>query len=166
MAEDKFISGEEFKSLRQNNSQNNNIVYNKRILLIIGALIYTIVIFYIGSAYENHHNKSIATTTTTKSGLNSPFGRGGGFSANRIFGTVTAIGTSSITVSNPRTDSTSTINITSATTITENQQTIALSSINVGQTIMISLDPTNTSNAVSVTVVELSSTSPSTDSSL
>ncbi|HUC95372.1 MAG TPA: hypothetical protein VMR76_00245 [Candidatus Saccharimonadia bacterium] len=167
MAEkDDFISGEDFKSLNYQKGKNNGS-YNKIILLAVGLVIYSVLLFYLGTVYQNHHNKTLATTSTTINGNNrSPFGSNGGgrFGANRLFGDVTAIGSSSITVSNTRTNTSSTINITSSTTITENQQSISLSSISVGQTVIIALDPSNTNNATSLTVVNFSGPSQSSSS--
>ena len=158
MEDDKFISGEEFKALKaKKTSPKNNQQYNKQILFVIVAIIYSVIIFYLGVTYQKHHAKSISTTTTS----NVPGGRFGGFGggnfANRVFGTVSAINSTSITVQNSRTNATSTLTINSSTTITQNQQTISASSITVGETVVISLNSSDKTIASSIAVVNLPS---------
>src|SRR5665213_1679175 len=156
MEEDKFISGEQYQVLKTKKPSKNTGLNNKIVLIVIGALAYSVIIFYIGVAYQKHHNKTpVAATTKTTNGQFGNFGGRGGNFADRLFGSVTAISPTSITVANSQTNSNTTVAINSSTTITNNQQTVSESSISDGQQVMVALDPSNTSVANSITVVNL-----------
>jgi hypothetical protein len=155
MEEDKFISGEQYQALKTKKPSKNSGLNNKIVLIIIAVLAYSVIIFYIGIAYQKHHNKTPIATVKTTNGQFGNFGGQGGNFADRLFGSVTTVSPTSITVANPRTGSTTTVTINSSTTITDNQQTVSESSISDGLEVMIALDPSNTSVANSITVVNL-----------
>jgi hypothetical protein len=161
MEEDKFISGEQYQATKTKKPTKNSGPNNKIVLIVIAILAYSVIIFYIGIAYQKHHNKTpVAANKTTNGQFGGQFGGRGGSFANRLFGSVTAVSPTSITVTNSRTNSSTTVTINSTTTITNNQQTVSVSSITVGEEVMIALDPSNTSVATSITVVNLQSPSP------
>jgi hypothetical protein len=157
MEEEKYVSGEEFRALKTKKNSGNSGQYNKKVLLIVAAVAYSVIIFYLGITYQKNNTKSIAKTAASQFGGFA--GRGGANFANRLFGTVTAISSSSISVNNTRTNSTTTVAINSNTQITSNQQTISASDITVGEDVMVALDPSNTSIATSITVVTPPTTS-------
>jgi hypothetical protein len=164
MAEEKFISGEEFKTLKSKNIKNtSNDQNNKKILWGVAAVAYTLVVFFIGVSFQKGQSKTIAASTTNTQG--GGFGGGRGGFANRLFGTVTAVSPTSITVQNARTGGSTTVTITSSTTVSANQQTVSISSIAVGNTVMIALNPSNTSAANSISIVSSPPTSSTSGSS-
>ena len=156
MEEEKYISGEQFNVLKakRNSSKQPNPKLNLRTILIIAAIIWTVAVFFIGVAYQKHNTKTTASTSTTKTLPGGRFGGfGGGNFANRTFGTVSAISATSITVENPRTNSSSTLTINSSTTFTENGQTVSPSSVAVGDTVSITLDSSDKTIASSIMVL-------------
>lgn len=103
--------------------------------------------FVIGIVYQKGHQKS---TTSSTNG----FSRSGGFNrANRgVIGTVSAISSSSISVNDERSGSTVTLAITSSTQITDNGQTTSASDIQTGDTVFVTKDSSNASQAARILV--------------
>ena len=167
MAEEKYVSGEEYNVLKAKKSVNNsNPQLNMRVILIIAAIIWTVAIFFIGVAYQKHHTKSsVATTNAPQTNPGGRFGGFGGNFADRTFGTVTAISSTSITVNNTRTNVSSTLTIDSSTTFSENGQTVSASSVTVGETVSIQVDSTNKTIASSIMVLNFQNNDSSTGSS-
>jgi hypothetical protein len=164
MEEEKFISGEEFKSIKNKQPIENDNKQSKKILLIVVAIIYSIIIFYSGITYQKDHQPKAAISSTT-SKFGGFGGRSGASFANRLFGSVTAVSANSITVQNARTGTMTTATINNNTIITNNQQTVSASSISVGENIMIVLNPSNTRIAASITVVNFSNSNNSSSAS-
>jgi hypothetical protein len=110
--------------------------------------------FYGGVQYQKGHQTSVMTASTNGNGQfqgQSGFGGGRRFS-NGAIGSVTAINSSSITVNDQRTDSSKTYAITSATTISDNQQTVDYSDIKVGDTVFVTASSSSTSDATRIIV--------------
>jgi hypothetical protein len=154
MAEEKYVSGEEFNALKAKDSSNNNSPpLSMRTILVIAAIIWTITVFFIGVAYQKHHSKSTVAITNTSTNPGGRFGGFGGKFANRTFGTVTAISSTSITVNNPQSNTSSTLTINRSTTVSDNGQTATLSSITVGETVSIQVDSSDKTIASSIMVL-------------
>lgn len=167
MAEEKYVSGEEFEAIKAKKPSLNKAQYNKQIILVIVAIIWSIGIFYVGVAYQKHHTKTTtaaATTSTPGGAFGARGGFGGGNFANRTFGTVTAISSTSITINDTRTQGTTTLTINSSTTASDNGQTISISGITVGETVSITLNSTNKTVASSIMVLNFQNNGSSTSS--
>jgi len=119
-------------------------------LLAIGALVVIAIgSFYGGIDYQKHHQSGSSPTTAA---LGSGGFRGGGLSRDRVIGSVTTISPTSITVQNARTGSSSTLTITSSTTITDSGSAATVSDIQTGDTVFITENSSNTSDAASIAV--------------
>jgi hypothetical protein len=109
--------------------------------------------FYGGVSYEKGHD---TTTTASKTGSSNPrggFGDSGRFGGgDHVFGEVTAISASSITIEDSRSGTSTTLAITSSTKITDNGQTASVSSIQTGTEVVVSENTSDTSQAASIMV--------------
>jgi hypothetical protein len=128
---------------------------NKAVFLLIFAVLIASVSFYEGMQYQKHHGTSTAANTTSSSSQSSGGGFGGsrgGTFADRVIGQVTAISATSISVQNSRTGATNTLAITSSTQISDNGQTATTSDIQTGDTVFVTEDSSNTSQAARILV--------------
>ncbi|HUD06692.1 MAG TPA: hypothetical protein VMR34_02295 [Candidatus Saccharimonadales bacterium] len=125
-------------------------------LIALGGVIIAGLGFWGGIAYQKGHqstSSSASSNTASTGGGSGGGGFGGRFGGgSRVIGPVTAVSPTSITVSNQQTGSSSTLTITSSTVVTDNGQTVAASSIQVGNTVFISEDSTDTSQASRILV--------------
>lgn len=137
---------EEHHSKSVKHSGSSNIVPWIIIVVVVGA-----ACFYGGVTYEKGHKTTVASTAGA-SGYQGRFGGGGFGGGDRVFGQVTAISSSSITVKDMRSDSDTTLAITSSTQITDNGQTVTISSIQTGDTVIISENTSDTSQASKILV--------------
>lgn len=123
---------------------------------IVGVLAVAGAGFYGGMIYQKHHLRVGANTvvTATNQAGDSRFGGGfgGGLRAGRVFGQVTAVSSTSISVQDTRTGTTTTLSITSATQIMNNSATVAASSIQVGDTVLVSPASAGSTQAGRITV--------------
>jgi len=108
--------------------------------------------FYAGVSYQKHQTK----TVVANAGANG-FGPGqgsfrGGRAGNRVVGAVTAVSATSISVQNPRTGTTTTLAITSATTITNNGASAAASDIQVGSTVFVTKSSSDATQAATIAI--------------
>ena len=148
----KEVSGEEYKAMLINNNKNKSSSNNKLIISIIVVVVLCGLSFYGGMAYQKN-KKSSSSTSSSSSGSGSGFGGGRGFNrADIVLGQVTAISPTSISVNNTRTGSTSTLAVTSSTTVTNNGQSDTVSDIQVGDTVLVRENTSNTSQAASILV--------------
>ena len=144
---------------RKGLSKKSIIKWRKQIAGVLAAVVIGGVGFYSGVAYQKHHATNASSSMPTSASFNqgsgnSGFGsaRGGGLQrSGRIIGQVSAISSSSITVQT-QTDSSTTLAITSSTAITENGQTVSTSSIQTGDTVFVTEDTSNTSQAARIMV--------------
>jgi hypothetical protein len=133
------------------------LVISPRIGLAVLAVVLLAASFYSGVAYQK--GKSPATTqaanSTTQTGQfggeGGGFGGGGGQRGNRAIGTVSAISSSSITVTT-RGGTAATYAITSSTTVTNGGSSASVSDIQTGDTVFIMLDTSNAKDAASIAV--------------
>jgi len=129
--------------------------FAKPLLILVGLLVIAGLSFYSGVSYEKSHDRHITTASTAAT--NSPFA--GGFSGgnrfgsgNRVFGQVTVISPTSISVQNTSSNTTTTLTITSSTEINDGGQAVSYSDIQVGNTVFVSEDSSNTSDASRIVV--------------
>jgi hypothetical protein len=117
------------------------------VLVLVAALS-----FYGGIAFQKskHTNPATATNGNRGSG-NGGAGRFGGGQRPNI-GQVTSISPTSITVQNSRTGTSSTLAITSSTKITDNGQTVSVSDIQTGSTVLVVASTGDSSQAASILV--------------
>ena len=128
---------------------------NKAVFIIVFAILLTSSSFYAGIQYQKDHGSVNGKTNNTPASSNGVggFGSRGRFSsANRVIGQVTAISASSITVQDTRSGTSSTLAIVSSTQITDNGSSVTASDIQSGETVFITKDSTNPSNASSIIV--------------
>lgn len=115
------------------------------ILLIVAGLS-----FMRGMQYQK--GKKSALTDQTASGAPSGQGFGGfqggpGGRMNIVLGQVTAISSTSISIQDSRSNSTTTLDITSDTEATDNGETASLSSIKTGDTVFVRPNSSNSKQA-------------------
>ena len=150
-----YTSGEQHHKTRNQVQSQNNFV--KPIVIVVAVLILSGLSFYGGIQYQKGHQPK---ATASAGGQGSPFGRGGpgggpggGFRGQRpTFGSVTAVDASSITVNDQSSGSSKTFSITSATTITDNSQTVTTSDISVGANVAVIADSSSSSQASRILV--------------
>jgi hypothetical protein len=112
----------------------------KPLAVVVLLIIFTGVGFWGGISYEKSHNKLPSSVNTTAyGGFSGGSGYGSRFSSGQrpIFGSVTAINPTSISIQESQTDSTETLTITSNTSITDNGQAVSASDIQAGDTVAI-----------------------------
>jgi hypothetical protein len=140
-------------------SKKSVLKWRKQIVGVLAVVIIGGVGFYSGVAYQKHHTTNASNNLPTTASAGQGFGSGGFSGArsggsqrsDRIIGQVSAISSSSISVQT-QTGSTTTLAITSSTTITENGQTVSASSIQSGDTVFVTEDTSNTSQAARIMV--------------
>jgi hypothetical protein len=153
---EKQISGEEHqRMILEGSHKRSNSNNGKSVWLIILALVLLGLSFYGGVVYQKHHEPKTVASTNSASRINSTVAGGGGFrsgGARPIFGTVTAIDSSSISVQNSQTGTVSTLTITSSTTITDNGQSETTSDIQVGDSVAVFSSTTASTDASRILV--------------
>lgn len=148
------VSGEEYRQMTVSSRQSKNT--NKRtvnlpVIWLVIIVIVGVACFLIGESYGKDHAVKSAGATASRRG-NLAGGFGGANRGLRAFGSVTAISSSSITISNQRTGADSTYNITSSTQITDNGQSVTYSDIQIGDVVVITKASTTSSNASAIDV--------------
>jgi hypothetical protein len=130
------------------------------------VLLLLILSFVSGQYYEkSSQNSNPASKTAMRSGRfggtgmsdgtgGLSGGTGGRSSAMRggVFGQVTAVSATSITVQNVRTNSDSTLTISGTTTVTDNGQAAAISDVKVGDNVLVRASTTDTGQAAQITL--------------
>jgi hypothetical protein len=123
--------------------------------LAVGILIVAILSFLAGMQYQKGKTPATkAVSATNSSQYGSGSGRSGGFGggfqrSDRAFGTVSAVSSTSITIQT-RSGTTSTYTITSSTTVTNAGQSASVSDIQSGDTVIMTLDSSNTQDVSSI----------------
>jgi hypothetical protein len=120
--------------------------------LVVGILIVAVLSFLAGMQYQKGKTpatKAVSATNSSQYGSGSG-GPGGGFQrGDRAFGTVSAVSSTSITIQT-RSGTTSTYTITSSTTVTNAGQSASVSDIQSGDTVIMTLDSSNTQDVSSI----------------
>ena len=119
--------------------------------MIVVVVVIAIAAFVGGTQYEKSHLKTDASNNKFSS-LESSGRFPGGGNNSRVFGTVSAISSSSISIDNSRSGSTSTLSITSSTTITDAGQSSSISDIQTGDTVIATKTSASSSTAASIEV--------------
>jgi hypothetical protein len=146
-----YVSGEEYQKTKNARQQpNRSSLPLNPIGLIIVALVVAGLSFYGGVAYQKGKHPSSAASAGA--GLNG--GRFGGRTGGQRpdIGQVTAVSPTSITVQNSRTGTSSTLSITSSTQITDNGQTVTVSDIQTGSTVLAVASTSDSSQAARIMV--------------
>jgi hypothetical protein len=143
----------------QSKKSNASSLQNTQIALgVVGAIIFGSLGFVGGIQYEKRNIPSpvaSAAAGTAGAGAGGFAGRGAGAAGQRragVFGTVSAVSATSITVNETRTNSTQTLAITSATTVTNAGASASVSDIQVGDTAIIMTSASDTSTATTISI--------------
>lgn len=131
--------------------QNGLPRYTKPIAAAAVLVVVAGVAFFGGVAYERGQVKHMHGVTTGGQFSGAGFGGRSGFRRG-VFGTVTAVSNTSITVQDQRTGTTATYVITSTTAIVDNGSTVTASDIQNGDTVMVRVSTANTSQAATIEV--------------
>lgn len=129
-------------------SKSNSGLFAKVGAGLLVVLIIAVLSFVGGMQYQK--GKKTASTDQTASGQgfsNLQGGPAGGGRMNIVLGQVTAISSTSISVQDSRSNSTTTLDITSDTKVTDNGQAASLSSIKVGDNVVVRPNSSNSKQA-------------------
>jgi hypothetical protein len=154
---EKYISGEEFQRLQQDNEFPPTARQSKTkpvLLILLGLAIFAGLGFWGGVHYEKGHVKTSASSSLVSSNGNSG-GYGGRFSSNGerpVIGQVENISSTSITVQNAQTNVASTFSITSSTLISDDGQAVSASDIQTGDTVLVTASSSSSSTASRIIV--------------
>ena len=121
-------------------------------ITIVGAVILAGGGFAAGMQYQKNKTPASAVRTVSQNGGSSSGagGYGGGFHrGDRAFGTVASVNSTSITIQT-RSGTSSTYNLSSSTAVMDNGQLSSVSSIQSGDTVILTLDSSNTKNVTSI----------------
>jgi hypothetical protein len=156
---DQYISGEEHQRQQQSQSPPPNkkqvTISTGPIISVVIAVLVIALSFFLGTRYEKSHVKSTSTTATAGGftrGLSSVGGRFGGNRGDGVFGTVTAISSSSITIDETRSNSSTKLSITSSTTLTDDGSSVGVSAIQTGDTVFVTKTTSTSTTASSIMV--------------
>jgi hypothetical protein len=155
---DKIVSGEEYQAMQQSSrarptTAGRKVTLQTRTLGLLAVVVVLCVLsFWGGTRYEDHHGAKISTSTTSGSTGGGGFGTSGRARLSGGFGQVTAVSSSSITITNQRTSASTTYTITASTTITDNGQTVTTSDIQTGDTVLIRTSGSGSTTATGITV--------------
>jgi hypothetical protein len=124
------------------------------LLVAIVAVIVAAGSFFGGVEYQKGNQKTVSTTTTRGFSQSGTTTGTGGFSGQRRggFGTVSAITTSSISLTNARTSTSTTYSITSATTVTDAGSASTVSAIQTGDRVMVTTASTSSTVATQISI--------------
>ena len=156
MTEEKYVSGEEHQAMSRSgrvSANRNRVTIQTQYFVWAAVVILSCFIGFIGGVnYQKHHSNTITPTTASTTGGFS--GQSGGFGGRRGggFGQVTTVTASSISVANQRTGTTKTYTVNSSTTITNSGQVAALSDIQTGDTVIITVSSTDSTLATAIVV--------------
>ncbi|HEV2403742.1 MAG TPA: hypothetical protein VGS08_06105 [Candidatus Saccharimonadales bacterium] len=123
---------------------------NKKLLIGGGVIILATACFIGGLLYQKHVGSNQVSNTSPSSSLSQT--QKHQRHHNQVTGTVTAVSSSSITIQLTRTAASRTYSISSSTTVTQNGQTAAVSSIQIGDTVRIAKAPGSSSLATHISI--------------
>ena len=127
---------------------------SKSFLILVGVIIIAGLSFYGGIDYQKRHSLSSSSSDGSNlgsAGSNSA-GFGRRFNSNRVFGQVTAISSTSISIQSRLSESVVTLGITSSTQITDSGQAVTTSDIQTGDTVMVTKSSSDGSLAATIVV--------------
>lgn len=162
-----YISGEKHREMTANHPGKTTLP--KPLLAGIVVVVLMGLSFYGGVSYQKSHHPQAATAAAN--GPGGFGGQGGRFGGQRpTIGAVTAVSATSITVQDSNSGVSTTLGITSSTQITNSGQTVAASTISVGENVLVVASTTDKTQAARILVNPSfgggsSSNSPSTPSS-
>ncbi len=145
---DQYISPEDYHTMQQVSSQPNKThvtVTSRTVAAIVLAVVLCSISFVAGMSFQKHHGAKTTvadgmTATNSHSGFSGQH-RGGSL------GSVTAINTASITITNQRTNAAQTFAINNTTVISNNGQTVSTTDIKTGDSVAITTSATDTATA-------------------
>lgn len=120
----------------------------KPIFFAIAVLLLLALSFFGGMMYQKSTTKTVDMGAVAALGTNGP--SGAGRARNGAFGTVTAVSSTSITVNEPRQNTSATYAITAATSIMNSGSTGAVSDIKVGDQVIVEASSTDTKTATRI----------------
>ncbi|HVV26021.1 MAG TPA: hypothetical protein VHC21_03240 [Candidatus Saccharimonadales bacterium] len=124
----------------------------KSVGLVAAVIVLCGLSFVGGRQYQKHHGSS-ANSSATAAGGGLAGGRfGGGVRREGGIGSVTAISSSSITVSDQRSGTSKTYSITSSTQITDNGSTVDYTDIKTGDTVLVTASSSSSTTAARILV--------------
>lgn len=145
-----YISGEKHREMIAGHSAKSTLP--KPVLAGIIIVVLMGLSFYGGTAYQKSH-RSKATATAALNGRGGGFAGRGRFGGQRpTIGQVTAVSAGSITVQNSSSGASTTLGITGTTQITNNGQTAAAGSIQVGDNVIVVASTTDKTQAARILV--------------
>jgi len=129
--------------------------YQKQMYRKVGVIAALIILpvagFFVGMNYEKQTNNS-----GTAAGVNRFANGGPRGMRNRAVGTVKSISATSITITQRQNNTDKTYTLTSSTTYKNGTADAQASDIKTGDTVLLTLDPSNTSNVTTVTLNPIS----------
>ena len=148
MSEDEYISGEAHQAMSHKRPPKKVTISTNALLLVVLAMLLIGASFYAGTSYQKHHTK-VASANGPTFATNRGFGLRGPHHGGDI-GQVTAVSSSSITVSNQRTGTDKTYTIDANTTVLNNGQTGSVSDIKTGDTVIVEVSSTSSTTATRI----------------
>ena len=151
MTDKQTISGEEHHAALQASSHSGKQVTIKtqQVKLVVASVLLCAAGFWAGVTYQRHRTP-VMTAAFSNSGFGGrAFGgarRGGGI------GAVTAVSTTSISISDMRSNTTQTFAINSSTAITDNGQSMQASDIKTGDTVFVMTSGSGSTTATRIDV--------------
>ena len=122
----------------------------KKVAIIVALIILPVAGFFAGMAYQRQTGMSTAAATA-QGRFGGASGRFGSF-RNRAIGTVKAIDSSSITVTSRMDGTDHTYTVTSSTTFMNGTSTAQASDVQVGDTVLVTLDSSDNTKATQITI--------------
>jgi hypothetical protein len=152
---EEYISGEEHQRVASSKSAKPKRTISKLPLQAILVILFVAFIaFWLGTVYQKHHQPTTSLASSQRmAGTGGFSGRfSGGMRGDRVIGTVTAISSTSISVSSRMSSSKVTLSINSSTKISDNGQAISPSSIQSGNTVFITKSSSSSTSAAAILV--------------
>lgn len=149
MAEE--ISGEEHRARLAQKRAKSSGPSTKTLGMALAGLLLLGAGFAGGLRYQQLRGTKVAVAATAPSarGQGGLGGRGGFRGQRPVFGQVTAVNSTSITIQ-AASGSTTTLSVTSATTVSNNGQAATINDVGVGDTVAVVADSTNTTQAARI----------------
>jgi len=156
MPKEHYVSGEKHQEMQHTSSGSVNkvTVTTRSLFAVVAVVILCGLSFAGGMAYQKHRTRSAQVSTAGNASTGFSGGHGGFAGGHHLggFGQVTAVSSSSITITNQRTNASTTYTITSSTTITDNGQTVSASDIQTGDTVIITTSGSGSTTATRILV--------------
>ena len=132
------------------------IKISRTFVSVVVVIVVAVVSFYGGTRYQKSRQPAavVNKTAAAAGGFGGGFGGrfGGGGARRGIAGTVTAVSSTSITITGTADNASHTYSISSTTTVTNNGQSAAVSDIQSGNTVLVIANPSDTSQAARILI--------------